>query len=359
MGSGTFALGGGFSKIHGNKHAFSLQDPNISFPDHGDTVTVPVLLVVTIAAPAIITAATSLLIVPGPTLDRSTPKSVIWRRKLWEWNTAWMGLGVALSSAFLITEGLKDIAGKPRPFMLAVCDPDVSAESIQRHRVGGLGSSLDSAVPIMVTAGICRQTDMSKLRDAFASWPSGHSSFGWAGMLYLSLFICAKFAVQIPYLTPGSSSQRYISTFDEEPDSLRGGSESTLVRPKYDPLRNQAAAPPVWLVIVAFIPIATAMFIATSRWFNYRHHGFDIISGSLLGIFTAYYGFRLYHLPLQGGNGWAWGARSRDRAFWLGIGRPGYVGKEGWEVGGTDVEKGQIGGGRSTEQQDEAARQQT
>jgi membrane-associated phospholipid phosphatase len=268
-----------------------------------------------------------------------------------------MGLGVALSSAFLITEGLKDIAGKPRPFMLAVCDPDLSADAIQRNRVGGLGTSMDWAVPIMVTAGICRQTDMSKLRNAFASWPSGHSSFSWAGMLYLSLFICAKFAVQIPYLTPGSSSQRYISTFDEEPDSLQKSSESTVTYPRYDPLRNQAAAPPIWLVIVAFIPIATAMFISTSRWFDYRHHGFDIISGSLLGIFTAYYGFRMYHLPLQGGNGWAWGARSRDRAFWLGIGRPGYVGDEGWEAGGADIEKGHISGCRSAGQPGEVAQE--
>jgi membrane-associated phospholipid phosphatase len=245
-----------------------------------------------------------------------------------------MGLGVALSAAFIITEGLKDLAGKPRPFLLAVCDPDLSPESIRKHQVGGLGISLDSAVPIVVDWHICRQSDQGKLRNAFASWPSGHSSFSWAGMLYLSLFICAKFAVQIPYLLPGSDSQRYISTFDEDhhgDDEFPKESESRFSSQRHPP-RNQAAAPPVHLLIIAFIPIATALFISTSRWFDYRHHGFDIISGSLLGILTAWLGFRWYHLPLQGGSGWAWGARSRDRAFWLGIGRPGYVGEEGWEV---------------------------
>lgn len=244
-----------------------------------------------------------------------------------------MGLGVALSSAFFITEGLKDLAGKPRPFLLAVCDPDLSPEAIQRFRVGGLGTSLDSATPIVVNSGICRQTDQGKLRNAFASWPSGHSSFSWAGLLYLSLFICAKFAVQIPFLLPHSHSHRSESMIDQrEPDDDDLGKDVAGQRRARHPPRNQAAGPPIYLLIVAFVPIATAMFISISRWFDYRHDGFDIISGSLLGMFTAWFGFRWYHLPIQGGSGWAWGARSRDRAFWLGVGRVGYVGEEGWEA---------------------------
>ena len=291
-------------------------------------------MLVSIVAPAIITAAISLLFIPGPTVDRSTPKALVWRRKLWEWNAAWMGLAVALSAAFIITQGLKDLAGKPRPFLLAVCQPDLSPDSIRRHQVGGLGNSLDSAVPIIVNWRICRQTDQGKLRNGFASWPSGHSSFSWAGMTYLALFICAKFAVQIPFLLPGSNNQRHVSKFYEEHDpnvEFSKGSQSSLTSQRH-PLRNQAAAPPIYLLVIAFIPIATAMFISTSRWFDYRHHGFDIISGSVLGIFTAWLGFRCYHLPIQGGSGWAWGARSRDRAFWLGVGRAGYVGDEEWSV---------------------------
>lgn len=298
---------------------------------------------VSIVAPGIITAAISLLFVPGPTADRYTPKTLVWRRRLWEWNAAWLGLGIALSAAFIVTEGLKDLSGKPRPFLLAVCNPDLSTESIRRHQVGGLGNALGSAIPTVVDWHICRQPDQGKLRDAFASWPSGHSSFSWAGMLYLTLFICAKFAVQIPFLLPGSDSQRFISTFDEEGNEnneLRKNSQSTSASSHLHPPRNQAAAPPIYLLIIAFIPVATAFFISTSRWFDYRHDGFDIISGSLLGIFTAWLGFRWYHLPIQGGSGWAWGARSRDRAFWLGVGRPGYVGEEGWDAARPKDENG-------------------
>lgn len=97
------------------------------------------------------------------------------------------------------------------------------------------------------------------------------------------------------------------------------------------PPRNEAAAPPIYLLIIAFIPIGVALFVSVSRWFDYRHHGLDILSGSLIGIFTAWFGFRWYHLPIRGGSGWSWGARSRDRAFWLGVGRANYVGDEGWE----------------------------
>ena len=82
---------------------------------------------------------------------------------------------------------------------------------------------------------------------------------------------------------------------------------------------------------MAFIPLGGALFICLSRYADYRHAGFDIISGALIGAFFAWLGFRWYHLPIRQGAGWSWGARSRDRAFFLPIGIPSYVGDEGWE----------------------------
>jgi hypothetical protein len=97
-------------------------------------------------------------------------------------------------------------------------------------------------------------------------------------------------------------------------------------------------------MILSFFPTATASFIAASRWFNYRHHGFDILFGSALGIFFAYIGFNMYHLPIRRGAGWAWGARSRRRAFARGVGVPSSLGTDSWAfdvrsaVGHADVE---------------------
>jgi hypothetical protein len=97
-------------------------------------------------------------------------------------------------------------------------------------------------------------------------------------------------------------------------------------------------------MLLSFFPTATACFIAASRWFNYRHHGFDILFGSALGIFFAYIGFNMYQLPIRRGAGWAWGARSRGRAFIRGFGFPSSLGTDSWAydargaVGNVDVE---------------------
>ncbi|KAL9617252.1 MAG: hypothetical protein Q9160_007933 [Pyrenula sp. 1 TL-2023] len=322
----TAAVGGGFSRIKGSKHAFSLNDSAISFPHKPDTVSVGVLIIVSLVAPGVITALISLIVVPGPTADRKTSKSLIWRRRVWEWNTAWMGLGVALAGAFVVTEGMKDIYGKPRPDLLARCNPDLG--NIAAFQVGGLSQELPNA-PVVVTSGICRTTG-STLNDGFASFPSGHSSFAWAGMTYLALFLCSKFAIAIPFLSPArfgsfDHSQHKIAAYAGPNTDQNAHSETAAV-----PSRNQAAAPPVHLLILVLVPIGTAIFISGSRWFDYRHHGFDIIFGSLIGFSFAWLGFRWYHLPIRRGAGWSWGARSRERAFYTGLGILTYVGNEGW-----------------------------
>lgn len=38
----------------------------------------------------------------------------------------------------------------------------------------------------------------------------------------------------------------------------------------------------------------------------------------------------MYHLPIKRGAGWAWGARSRRRAFIRGVGFPSSLGTDGW-----------------------------
>jgi membrane-associated phospholipid phosphatase len=245
-----------------------------------------------------------------------------------------MGLGLSLAGTFFITSGLKDVVGKPRPDLLARCDPDLS--NIGAHLVGGLGLMFEEA-PVLVATSICRQTDMSILNDGFASFPSGHSSFSWAGLLYLSLWLSAKFAITIPFLAPAPHAS------DHSHNQPSRASQSI-------PPRSQAAAPPLYLLLLVATPIATALYVCASRWADYQHQGFDIIAGSILGALFAWTSFRWYHLPLRRGAGWAWGARSRDRAFYAGMGVPGFVGGEGWESAAgrrdryEDLELGNMGG---------------
>ena len=324
----VFACGAGLSKVDGNRHAFSLDDPAISYPySLHETVSDPVLIVIALVIPALLLFILSMTLVPGPTANSQTPGALRIRRKLWEWNTAWMGLGVAIAGSFFFTEGLKDLSGKPRPDLLARCNPDLSALAIQKYRVGGVAGVR------LVDWHIC-QNNGSMLRDGFASWPSGHASWSWAGLLYLSLWLCSKFNIATPFLAPSTYSREDYTTFGDEGAPSHPRTQNTSQETKSTniiPARNQAAAPPVTHLIIGLTPIAVAFFICISRYSDYRHAGFDIISGAVLGAAFAYLGFRWYHMPIRRGAGWSWGARSKDRAFFAGVGRSTYVSDQGWE----------------------------
>lgn len=84
-----------------------------------------------------------------------------------------MGLAFALAGSFMVTEGLKDLYGKPRPDLLSRCNPDLS--DISAHAVSGLGQELSGA-PVMVSWTICQNRSRSLLNDGFVSFPSGHAS---------------------------------------------------------------------------------------------------------------------------------------------------------------------------------------
>lgn len=126
-----------------------------------------------LVAPGVIIAIASLLLLPVSAVKKDIPTALLWRRKLWEWNAGWMGLGFALAGAFMVTEGLKDLYGKPRPDLLSRCNPDLS--DISAHAVSGLGQDLPGA-SVMVSWTICRNKSNTLSRDGFVSFPSGHSS---------------------------------------------------------------------------------------------------------------------------------------------------------------------------------------
>jgi hypothetical protein len=109
------------------------------------------------------------------------------------------------------------------------------------------------------------------------------------------------------------------------------------------PIRYQNAAPPVYTLILILVPIGSAIYICASRFVDFRHFGFDILFGSLIGITCAWFSFRFYHLPITRGAGWAWGPRSYDRAWGIGVGRGSYVGTEGWSKAGQSETAGMRG----------------
>jgi hypothetical protein len=158
-------------------------------------------------------------------------------------------------------------------------------------------------------------------------------------MLYLTLYLASKLAVSVPMLPQ----------IRRRTQSSQSALPTGAIGRRGDPFtayRDEAAAPSLWLLLITYIPLGVAFFIAASRYFDYRHHGFDILSGAFIGILTAIFAFRFYHVPLGSGAGWAWGPRSRSRAFGVGIGHyHGFVDLEDEEDvlgnGHIDLEAGQ------------------
>ncbi|EPE04683.1 pap2 domain-containing protein [Ophiostoma piceae UAMH 11346] len=349
------AVGGYFlGDITPNKRPFQLENPDISFPyTVHETVTSRNLIIATVGVPFITIIIVSLLAVPGLAVPPDTPRSLIWRRKLWDMYASILSLALSMASQWFIINGLKNLCGKPRPDMLSRCQPDL--ENVARYVVGGIANITSNGQ--LVSADICTNTDISILDDGFRSYPSGHSGSSAAGLGFLALYLASKFGVVFPFAhRPHSAEAAMISSSgfttsdlprrsanntyelgdirlpshmrqDLQGASIGKSAARPLDYPSHDwldgtdvPMRTSGAAPPLFLLVIVLAPFFGSVFIAASRWFDYRHHGFDILFGYFIGTITGVFAYYMYQVPPSYGAGWAWGPRSADKAFWAGVG---------------------------------------
>ena len=80
-----------------------------------------------------------------------------------------LGFLVTLTLTSLLTDILKNVIGRPRPDFLSRCMP----------RKGTPGN-------VLVEWTVCTQPNKGMLQDGWRSFPSGHSSFSFSGLGYLS-----------------------------------------------------------------------------------------------------------------------------------------------------------------------------
>ena len=165
----TAIVAASFSSLHPNLRPFSLTDPSISFPFQKHAkISTGVLAVISTIIPGVIIIVVTFC---RPSLRKKGLKT-----QLWHLNMSMLGLGLALAFAMLVTDGMKNLVGKPRPDLLSRCDPDPRKLQSGQYYASTSGH--------LVWAEVCRSysgksqngLDAGELFDGFRSWVSGHSS---------------------------------------------------------------------------------------------------------------------------------------------------------------------------------------
>ncbi|QDS72094.1 hypothetical protein FKW77_003387 [Venturia effusa] len=161
------------------------------------------------------------------------------KRDVHKTNVTVLGLFISLFLTSFITDVIKNAVGRPRPDLIARCKPEK-------------GTPADK----LVTWKVCTETDPHTLHDGWRSFPSGHSSFAFAGLGFLSLFLAGQLH---------------------------------SLRPRTDLARG----------LLALAPLLGAALIAISRCEDYRHDVYDVTIGSALGFLVAHFSYRRYYPSLR------------------------------------------------------------
>ncbi|KAE8452760.1 hypothetical protein EG329_013032 [Mollisiaceae sp. DMI_Dod_QoI] len=283
------------SDVNPDFHTFCILDMNLSYPFRSPKLSFPIFILLSILIP-ITTIISVTIFTPfqPPSPDPRPSHARI--RKIRYLNAALLGLGVSLGTATVISTGVKNLTGKPRPNMLSTCDPDV--ESIAKHTVGGFGAEFNR-LWVMVDLEICKQSDKGALRDAFRSFPSGYATIAFAGLWYLSLFLCHRFDVGVSPSSP-LDGIRDIQSFDNSEQHEQLLSDDALPNHRASTLAgNQPELLRIYMLLLPYVPLGLAIFIAGTRYFDFRNHGFDVLAGALIGSVTSYIGFKLYQPAMR------------------------------------------------------------
>ncbi|KAJ1678383.1 hypothetical protein EV182_004163 [Spiromyces aspiralis] len=231
---------GALSAVHPHKRQFSLEDKTISYKHKEDTIPFWAAIVLCGVGSVVFIA-----LFPAfrafKWLNQSSlreKKGMAWFAR--EFHIGLLGLAMAIVLTLMITDVVKNVAGRHRPDFLTRCKPKSGSTDPE------WGLSDDS---------VCTQTDMSLMRDGMRSFPSGHTSFSFSTMVYLTFYFAGHFKLY-------HTSSRAIKAF------------------------------------FIFFPLLLAMYIGISRTNDNRHHWQDVLGGALLGTFFGWFSYRLYYPDL-------------------------------------------------------------
>ncbi|PWA41488.1 phosphatidic acid phosphatase type 2/haloperoxidase, Lipid phosphate phosphatase [Artemisia annua] len=147
------------------------------------------------------------------------------RKDVYDLHHAMLGLLYALLITAVLTDSIKDATGRPRPNFFYRCFPDGKAAFTDNGDV------------------LCHG-DAHKIKEGYKSFPSGHTSWSFAGLGFLALYLCGK---------------------------LRAFS-------------NKGHARKLCIVVS---PYLFAALVGVSRVDDYWHHWTDVFTGAIIGTTVA------------------------------------------------------------------------
>ncbi|KAK3442681.1 lipid phosphate phosphatase 2 [Eucalyptus grandis] len=165
------------------------------------------------------------------------------RRDIYDLHHAIMGLLFSILITGVITDAIKNAVGRPRPDFFWRCFPD------------GQG------VFDPVTWGVICTGDKAVIKEGHKSFPSGHTSWTFAGLVFFAWYLSGK-----------------IRVFD------RRGHIAKLC--------------------LVLLPLLSAALVGVSRVADYWHHWQDVFTGALLGTVVASFCYLQYFPPPHDVNGW-------------------------------------------------------
>ncbi|XP_057786922.1 lipid phosphate phosphatase 2-like [Salvia miltiorrhiza] len=166
------------------------------------------------------------------------------RKDVYDLHHAVLGLAYSVLVTAVITDSIKDAVGRPRPNFYFRCFPD------------GLAVFNPDNGDVMCTG------DRKLIKEGYKSFPSGHSSWSFAGLGFLAWYLSGK-----------------IKVFDK---------------------RGHAAK-----ICIVLIPYLFAALVAISRVDDYWHHWTDVFTGSILGCVVSSICYLQFFPFPNCSNGWA------------------------------------------------------
>nr|XP_043618047.1 probable lipid phosphate phosphatase 4 [Erigeron canadensis] len=165
------------------------------------------------------------------------------RKDVYDLHHAMLGLLYALLITAVITDSIKDATGRPRPNFYYRCFPDGKGE-------------------FKANGDVLCHGDRLKIKEGYKSFPSGHTSWSFAGLGFLAWYLCGK---------------------------LRAFS-------------NKGHARNLCIVVS---PYLFAALVGVSRVDDYWHHWTDVFTGALIGTTVAAFCYLQFFPFPNHKNGWA------------------------------------------------------